>query len=81
MAIYDGARVVDVVAFVARRTRGMLLQLANQNGAAILAMMTEAEKDQEWRFDAKAGRVYFGARASIGFTGYTERDRATARAA
>lgn len=81
VAIYDGTQPVDVVAFTAQRTRRALLNLAAANGEAILAMMTEAEKDQDWRYDARAGRLYFGARASIGFTGSTEYERASCIAA
>jgi predicted kinase len=77
VAIYDGANVVAVVAFTQRRTRDCLLRLAYENRAALTAMMAPAEMDQAWRYDAKAGRVHFGARAAIGFTGATEYERAS----
>lgn len=69
----EGKRVRDL-GFTARRTKATLLDYARDNGAEILALMTEEEAEAEWTYDAGTGVVFGLGKAAVAYSGRTERD-------
>lgn len=75
VALTKNGKFVRSLGYSARHTKAALMSFARYFGAEVLALITDAEADADYRY--ADGVLSFGS-ASVAFSGYTERNPRTA---